>query len=292
MFTVKFNYELKKYLINEAPFTVLDLPIILSYRSVYSLRLHEILLSKCYKKKRPGVSHYTKRDSTEGKFKIDIGISELKLSLGVVNADSKAVKAILVDSAYPDYDKAVERASEKSFKDWYEFRRGVIDVAVKEINEVDNGTYVTYEANKAGQGGKVYSITFFVELGNKNVDNKNVEQSEPGRSKKSNEINEEKEFEVHCNVKAMIEENLSFKDIKAICKASNYDVEKIRNAYNIAQETPNITNLVGFMIKAIQEEYTVPVKKKGRPKKNKFNNFDERQYNFDDLEKGILNAQR
>ena len=191
LFTVKFNYELKKYLINEAPFTVLDLPIILSYRSVYSLRLHEILLSKCYKKKRPGVSHYTKRDSTEGKFKIDIGISELKLSLGVVNADSKAVKAILVDSAYPDYDKAVERASEKSFKDWYEFRRGVIDVAVKEINEVDNGTYVTYEANKAGQGGKVYSITFFVELGNKNVDNKNVEQSEPGRSKKSNEINEE-----------------------------------------------------------------------------------------------------
>ena len=162
LFTVKFNYELKKYLINEAPFTVLDLPIILSYRSVYSLRLHEILLSKCYKKKRPGVSHYTKRDSTEGKFKIDIGISELKLSLGVVNADSKAVKAILVDSAYPDYDKAVERASEKSFKDWYEFRRGVIDVAVKEINEVDNGTYVTYEANKAGQGGKVYSITFFV----------------------------------------------------------------------------------------------------------------------------------
>ena len=292
LFTVKFNYELKKYLINEAPFTVLDLPIILSYRSVYSLRLHEILLSKCYKKKRPGVSHYTKRDSTEGKFKIDIGISELKLSLGVVNADSKAVKAILVDSAYPDYDKAVERASEKSFKDWYEFRRGVIDVAVKEINEVENGTYVTYEANKAGQGGKVYSITFFVELGNKNVDNKNVEQSEPGHSKKSNEINEEKEFEVHCNVKAMIEENLSFKDIKAICKASNYDIEKIRNAYNIAQETPNITNLVGFMIKAIQEGYTVPVKKKGRPKKNKFNNFDERQYNFDDLEKGILNAQR
>ena len=82
-----------------------------------------------------------------------------------------------MDSAYPDCDKAVERASEKSFKDWYEFRRGVIDVAVKEINEVDNGTYVTYEANKAGQGGKVYSITFFVELGNKNVDNKNVEQS-------------------------------------------------------------------------------------------------------------------
>ena len=155
LFTVKFNYELKKYLINEAPFTVLDLPIILSYRSVYSLRLHEILLSKCYKKKRPGVSHYPKRDSTEGKFKIDIGISELKLSLGVVNADSKAVKAILVDSAYPDYDKAVERASEKSFKDWYEFRRGVIDVAVKEINEVDNGTYVTDEAKKSGQGGKV-----------------------------------------------------------------------------------------------------------------------------------------
>lgn len=283
LFTVKFNYDLKKYLVNDASFTVLDLPIILSYRSVYALRLHEILLSKCYKKKRPGVARYIKKDSTEGKFRIEIGIAELKLSLGVVNADSKAVKAILVDSAYPDYDKAVEKASEKSFKDWYEFRRGVIDVAVKEINEVENGTHVTYEPNKSGQGGKVYSITFYVEL------KKETEQQDTERSKDTNEISEEKEFEVHCDVKAMINEPLSLKDIKAICKAADYDIEKIKNAYNVAQETNNITNLVGFMIKAIQEEYSAPVKKKGRPKKNKFSNFDERQYDFEDYEKLLLN---
>lgn len=289
-FTVKFNYDLKKYLINETPFTVLDLPIILSYRSVYSLRLHEILLSKCYKKKRSGVSKYTKKDATEGKFKIEIGISELKLSLGVVNADSKAVKSILIDSATPDYDKAVEKASEKSFKDWYEFRRCVIDVAVNEINEVDNGTYVTYEPNKAGQGGKVYSITFYIELGDKNKENKNSEHHDSGKIKNdTTEINEEKEFEVHYAVKSLIKEELSFNDIKAICKAANYDTEKIKNAYAIACETSNISNLVGFMIKAIQEGYSAPVKKRGRKKKNKFNNFEERQYNFDDFEKQILN---
>ena len=42
------------------------------------------------------------------------------------------------------------------------------------------------------------------------------------------------------------------------------------------------------MIKAIQEEYTVPVKKKGRPKKNKFNNFKQRNYDFEALERMLL----
>ena len=65
-FTVKFNYELKKYLTQEAPFTVLDLPVILAYNSVYALRLHEILLSECYNMKKPGVAKYTKKEATKG----------------------------------------------------------------------------------------------------------------------------------------------------------------------------------------------------------------------------------
>ena len=125
-FTVKFNYELKKYLTQEAPFTVLDLPVILSYNSVYSLRLHEILLSECYNMKKPGVAKYTKKEATKGHYKIEMGLSELKLSLGVVNAETSAVQKVLAGSSTPDYDKAVEKATEKSFSDWYEFRRKVI----------------------------------------------------------------------------------------------------------------------------------------------------------------------
>ena len=40
------------------------------------------------------------------------------------------------------------------------------------------------------------------------------------------------------------------------------------------------------MIKAIKEGYATPVKKE---KKNQFNNFEQRQYDFDEYEKVLLN---
>lgn len=194
------------------------------------------------------------------------------MSLGCINSDEKKVKAILSDSANPDYDAAVEAASEKAFKRFAEFKRKVIDVAVSGINEADNGTTVSYEMNKAGYGGKVYSLTFYVELGaDKNkekdikdkdvvIDGKMIECKDVTDSKSNQEISEEDAFEIYYEVKSLIEEEISFNDIKAICKAADYDIEKIKNAYNIAQASGNISNLVGFLIKAIKDGYSKPVK--------------------------------
>lgn len=226
------------------------------------------------------------------------------MSLGCINSDEKKVKAILSDSANPDYDAAVEAASEKAFKRFAEFKRKVIDVAVSGINEADNGTTVSYEMNKAGYGGKVYSLTFYVELGaDKNkekdikdkdvvIDGKMIECKDVTDSKSNQEISEEDAFEIYYEVKSLIEEEISFNDIKAICKAADYDIEKIKNAYNIAQASGNISNLVGFLIKAIKDGYSKPVKKRGRPpKKNTFNNFPQReytQYDFESIEKAMF----
>lgn len=304
IFTVIVNGKLREEVNRKTQFTMLDLPTMLAYKSVYALRLHEVLLSKCYRKKRAGVSKYTKKEPDKGKYKIEIGVSELKLSLGCINSDEKKVKAILSDSANPDYDAAVEAASEKAFKRFAEFKRKVIDVAVSGINEADNGTTVSYEMNKAGYGGKVYSLTFYVELGaDKNkekdikdkdvvIDGKMIECKDVTDSKSNQEISEEDAFEIYYEVKSLIEEEISFNDIKAICKAADYDIEKIKNAYNIAQASGNISNLVGFLIKAIKDGYSKPVKKRGRPpKKNTFNNFPQReytQYDFESIEKAMF----
>ena len=308
IFTVIVNGKLREEVNRKTQFTMLDLPTMLAYKSVYALRLHEVLLSKCYRKKRAGVSKYTKKEPDKGKYKIEISVSELKLSLGCINSDEKKVKAILSDSANPDYDAAVEAASEKAFKRFAEFKRKVIDVAVSGINEADNGTTVSYEMNKAGYGGKVYSLTFYVELGaykNKDkdikyknikdkdvIDGKLIECKDVTDSKCNQEISEEDAFEIYYEVKSLIEEEISLNDIKAICKAADYDMEKIKNAYNIAQGSGNISNLVGFLIKAIKDGYSKPVKKRGRPpKKNTFNNFPQReytQYDFESIEKEMI----
>lgn len=276
IFTVKFNHELKKYLNPKTQFTVLELPVILKYKSLYSLRLHEILLSRCYKKKRVGATKYTGKDTDGKHFKIEIGLSELKLALGVVNAESYAVQRVLNGSSAPDYDKAVEKASEKSFNTWYDFKKKVIDMAIKEINKVDNGIMVSYEPMRGGKGGKVYGLRFFVELANKDTKEHQEEQRV---------LSEDEQFDVQFQVKSMIKEKLNFKDIKTICNAAEYDIEKIKAAYQVAESSGDISNLVGFMVKAIKEGYSAPVSKKA---KNKFNNFHQREYDYNALERELM----
>ena len=99
-------------------------------------------------------------------------------------------------------------------------------------------------------------------------------------------LSEDEMFEMHIQVKELIKESVSIKDIRSICEAAKYDIEKIETAYHIAELAGHIDNLVGFMIKAIKEGYAAPVKKE---KKNQFNNFEQRQYDFDEYEKVLLN---
>ena len=83
---------------------------------------------------------------------------------------------------------------------------------------------------------------------------------------------------------------MSYDDISVICKAAEYDIQKIEKAYMVASSSTNaIDNLVGFMIKAIKENYDLPVKKENGKKQNKFNNFHQRDYNFDEYERALLN---
>lgn len=60
---------------------------------------------------------------------------------------------------------------------------------------------------------------------------------------------------------------------------ANHDIDKIRKAYQVATEsTTEIKNLVGFLKKAIQNDYKVGTKKK---KKNAFNNFDQVEVDYE-----------
>ena len=53
----------------------------------------------------------------------------------------------------------------------------------------------------------------------------------------------------------------------------------------IAKKQRKIDNLVGWMVKAIQEEYSEPVEKR---KATSFNNIEGRQYNYNELERALL----
>lgn len=276
VFSIFYNSDVKEYLSDfKANFTVLELPTMLKFKNVYSFRLYELLSSKSYYRK--GIPKELKTQI----FKIEFNLSELKLNMGVVNAELDAVRKELNNKQAPNYDKAVEKSPEKKFNTWYEFKRGVLDVAIKEIN-TKTDMKVTFSPLKGGRGAKVYGVEFIVDLTGKNVEA--IESILIPNA----EMTDDDKLDFIIEVKMLLK-NFSTKDVRAICKASGYNFEKIDRAYELLKKQNNIENVTGWMLSCLKQGYEYHSEdRSGSKKMNSFNNFHQRSYDFDELEKELL----
>lgn len=270
-FTIKYNSDLERYLYGlQQNFTKLSLPVMMSFKSVYSFRLYELLKSKAY--------YPRDKKRAENLFRITFSVSELKLDLGAVNSSYDRVQRVLKSSS-PDYDKAVEAAREKTFARWGDFKDRVIDVAVKEINSLPEACMnVSYELGKSGRGGKVYEVAFIVRLMNTAA-----ELVEPDVIFKDVLT---AEMSVVENIDSLLEdEDMRVKDIKAIAIAAGNDYSRVENAYTIyRKQKVKAANFTGWMIAAIQNGY----KESKKFSANTFNDFEQNTYDFDQLELELL----
>lgn len=153
---------------------------------------------------------------------------------------------------------------EKKFKQIGEFKRFVLDIAIKEISDMTEYK-CTYECNKTGR--IITDIVFYLEL-------KGQEKQE--------EIDLDDLIE---QLQDIIDEKLKIKEYKALLQAANKDIKLIQAKYQIAKKQKKIDNLVGWMMKAIQEEYSEPVEKR---KATAFNNIEGRKYDYEELERALL----
>lgn len=73
--------------------------------------------------------------------------------------------------------------------------------------------------------------------------------------------------------------SIKTKDCRSILAAADYDIEKVKKAYEIAKNQSELKNPVGFIIGAIKGDYEAPT-----PVRNgKFGSFDQRNYDYDAL---------
>lgn len=272
LFLIKFNTDLKDYVMNlKNNFTIMSLPVLLSFENVYAFRLYEILLSNIYKTNI-----------------ITIGLSELKFLLGAANAEADSVKKVLSNESKPDYDKAYEKAStEKMFEVYSNFRVKVLDKAINDINDKTE-FIVKYKPNRGGKGGKIQSITFFIEKKQHEIVEEVDELEELNNTKDNLLLKEnntkDKEQIIEIIADDIIEEKIKLRDIKTIAETANYDIEKIRNAYSIMKKQKEVKNVVGFLLSAIKNDY------KDIPNKSNNNafGFEQQTYDFDSIEKNFL----
>ncbi|MBQ9234231.1 MAG: replication initiation protein [Lachnospiraceae bacterium] len=270
-FTIEFHKGLKKYLTDLTQnYTKFSLEVMLSFKSTYSFRLYELLKSRCFYRKGE------ERDNN--RFKIEFDINELRLDLGVVNAELESVRRILSKTkGKPDYAKAVEASPEKLFATWGDFRKNVIEVAVKEINsKPETGIHIDgYETLKSGRGGKVHAVVFFVEnLGNKRQPKRDVVEAAS-----------ENHDDMTDDIKDLISDIRS-REARAIGEAAGWDMGKIERNYEYSQGR-DVDDIVAYMIKAVKEDYAKSPKK-GR-KKDTMHFGNERKYSKEFYEE-ILDA--
>ena len=289
IFKIDFNKDLNSYLKNlESNYTILQLDTMLKFKSNYSFRLFEVLKSRAFYPK----NYQGEKDD---RFRIDIDLYELRFMIGLVEVkDDGPVQRILNETKKrPDYERAYEAAKEKKFETWYELRRNCIDVAIEEINSIpETNMHVTYEAQKAGKGGKVHSITFFVELNNKVIDSIDIDIAEIEQERpdvfKGLDADEQMalKFKLSSEIQQMIGIN-DFKSTNALGDVANWDIDLIKSKWDMANKS-NISDPVGWLIKAIKEDY-MPNPKSMIKKKNSFKNFEERKYDFEQLELKTVN---
>ena len=253
-FTVNFTPEMNNYLDDlKSNFTTMNMGILVDFTSNYAYRIYELLKTQAYR---------VDKDNTP--LQIDYNLSELKLAIGCVNTQEERVQKEL-DRPNPDFDYIVNSvAKEKHFDKWYDFRVNVLDVAKRQINEKSD-LEIDYEPIRSGRGGKVVGITFFIK---KNVNYNEIE----AKTEKENEIllkngnsvvdsakrpdDYNERFE---EIMDYIDVRVSSKDLKAFLKAADYDVERVKKAYDLSKKQKEIKNFVGWMKKAIEEGYSEDV---------------------------------
>lgn len=270
VFRIEYNRHLTKYLKEiKRNFTRLKLSVMLTFQNVYAFRLYEILKSEAYPRtyRQKGSNIYIKR----------FNVAELRFLLGVANAELNVVQNILSDKRNPDYEKAYEKTPEKVMSTWSDLKRYALEPAIKEINRISDIS-VEYVTNRSGYGGKVDSVEFKISLNGE--DERTDEVADDDTELLSEDDAIDKTYELFNGA-------LKMKDVRSIVKEAGCDFVKIKNAFEVFNSQQNVSNITGFMIKAIQENYQkVPVKNQ---KKNKFDFKEHADYgNMDELEDKIL----
>ena len=235
-FTVVFTNESKALLYDlKSNFTSMSIDTLFSFKTNHAYRLYEILK----------VHEYKIGDNNKP-VEIVYPLSDLKLQLNCINTEGKKVKIELM-KPHPNYDKIVnDLDTEKKFESWYEFKRRVLEKAIKEINQTTE-LNISYAPIRTGRGGKTTAVRFYLQR-------KVVEKINTVKSKETTRS------EMVGKVKEIIKDvNLSRKDCISLLKASNNNLDKIETAYELAKKQEDIVNFVAWMISAIKNEYEQPV---------------------------------
>lgn len=230
VFKVIFSKRVKPEIYQiQGDFTTMNARIPWSFSSLYSHRLYQILYSNIWR------TQYKKNNQLS----VTYELGELRGILGTFDTQNRDYIDAIVNRKMSWNEAAEKCVDHQVNKDWSRFRDKVLNVAVKEINNSELADMqVEFKAHSGGKGAKGKSIT-------------RVEFIITSKKHKYDMLDERyKEISL-----LMDGAPLKKEEVETLLEIANGDVEKIKKAYRIAQNTKKVNNLVAFMISAIKENW-------------------------------------
>jgi len=164
------------------------------------------------------------------------------------------------------------------YKLYGDFKRKILLKAQKEINYDNSELLIDFEEIKKGR--KVESIRFIIKTNGKAISEVCATQGD----EYTNESEKYSAGDIKA-VQAIFEEVIKAKDAESLLNFANGDIHIIKEKYEIAKVTSDIKGLMGWMLDAIKGDYKPP---KGKKRVGSFNDYEQRAYDFDKLEKKLL----
>ena len=162
--------------------------------------------------------------------------------------------------------------AENIYPRYYDFRRFVLEATQKELKKL---TDIYFEFEEERYGRKVTSIRFYIISENK-VKNKAKNEVAAAIEEPSNDLI--KQVQVICYKHKITEREASY----ILIDAKN-NVNLIKQCYEYLLTKDNVKNIVGYMRKIVMN-FEEP---KSNIKIGTFNNFEQREYDFEKLEKNL-----
>ena len=176
-------------------------------------------------------------------------------------------------------------------------RKGAIKV-VQDRSDGKFGKNIYYLNNEVKMSRPKTSDTVKQDTSNWDAKNSDTESWDNiSKSIKNNNSINNKDYKQHTSetikeVMCVLENKITSGECKKILKTANEDIDLIKKKYEIAKVS-EYKNLVGFMIKAIQEDWQKPKEQEYKPRgkvDTKFHNFESRtsEYSAEELEHIVL----
>jgi plasmid replication initiation protein len=157
------------------------------------------------------------------------------------------------------------------------FKQRILTKAKDEIN-LDSDLLIDFVEIKKSR--KVESIRFIIKSNIKAIDEVCITREGKTPTKENETLCERINA-----IKTIFEENIENLEATKLLEVAKGDLSVIKEKYEVAKVTSGIKNIVGWMIQAIKDDYKEPI---GKEKVHDFNNYEQRTYDYNDLERKLL----